>query len=185
MTFQDWGVLASFAAAFFALLQAYQAKRQAKAAEVQAETAYQQAKAADQQAKAAEVQAEAAQLALKQTSLIRLFSTFDLASQVTIENPELLSSVHGLPIDGKENLSIAYLSLLLDAFQHYYGEKYDGNFDKMRDELIVMSTFLNRILEREENQKRWDVLKKIYYGTSDSKFTNAIDEIIKFRSKKK
>jgi hypothetical protein len=41
-------------------------------------------------------QAKAAQKAVKQASLIKLFSTFDLASQATIDRPELLQSVHGL-----------------------------------------------------------------------------------------
>lgn len=146
-----------------------------------------QARAAKVQAEAAKMQADATKAAFEQTSLIRQFSTFDLASQVTIERPELLKTVHGLSdsVSIDEARSIAYLSLLLDSFQHYYGEKYGGDFGKMRADLIEESTFLNRILAVEENQGRWNMLKGIYYGQFDLNFIRAIERLIEHEQRAK
>lgn len=145
-----------------------------------------QARAAKIQAEAAKIQADATMIALEQTSRLRLFSTFDLASQVTIEDPKLLYSVHGLsesvPLEEAKN--IAYLSLLLDAFQHYYSEKYNGNFEKMQADLVTYSTFLNKFLAVKENQERLPTLKSIYYGQFDHQFIQAIEGIIEHEKRK-
>src|SRR4030042_2146646 len=126
------------------------------------------------------IQALAAKRSLRQAQLLNLFGSFDVASESTIANPELLYSVHGLsrnvPIEEARN--IAYLSLLLDSFQHFYNEKYDGDFTKMVKEMKSHSTFLNRILTVAENKRRWDFIKNIYYGDFDSGFVAAIDTLM-------
>ncbi len=146
-----------------------------------------QARAAKVQAGAAKIQADASRLSLEQTSRIRLFSTFDLASQVTIERPELLMSVHGLSnsVSIDEARCIAYFSLLLDAFEHFYGEKYDCDFDKMKADIITESNFLNRLLLVPANHKRWEYLKTLYFGDFDSGFVKAIEDLIEYQKRKK
>src|SRR5262245_55252053 len=88
------------------------------------------------QAKAAKVQAEAAENSLKQANRLKLFSTFEIANQITVSNPKLLITVHGLDPNTSEEeaQSIAFLSLLLDAFQHYYMEKYKNDFFQRSEE---------------------------------------------------
>lgn len=126
------------------------------------------------------LQAKSAKHSLHQAYLLKLFSSFDSASESTIADPELLYSVHGLdrnvPIE--EAKSIAYLSLLLDAFQHYYGEQYNGDFKKMTEAMKKQSTFLNRILAVPENYQRWQTLKQLYYGEFDRSFTEAVESLI-------
>jgi len=94
------------------------------------------------------IQARGAKLSLRQPQLLKLFGSFDVASESTIANPELLCSVHGLSRDVpiEEARNIAYLSMLLDSFQHLYYEKYAGDFTMMVKEMKSHSTFLNRIL---------------------------------------
>lgn len=125
-------------------------------------------------------QARAAKRSLRQAQLLKLFGSFDVASESTIAHPEFLYSVHGLARDVplEEARNIAYLSLLLDAFQHFYYEHCDGDFTKMVTEMKSQSTFLNRILTVAENKDRWDILKKIYYGGIDSGFVAAIDTLM-------
>lgn len=125
-------------------------------------------------------QAWAAKRSLYQAQLLKLFGSFDVVSEITIVNPELLYSVHGLSRDVpiEEARNIAYLSILLDSFQHFYYEKHDGDFTEMVKEMKRHSTFLNRILRVEENKRRWPVLKKIYYGDFDSAFVAAIESLI-------
>lgn len=110
-----------------------------------------------------------------------LFSNFDLASQKSIENPNLLLKVHGLinEDDEEELRSIAYLSLILDSFQHYYTRLLFDNFKKLKRRCTKSSNFLNRVLKIEANQKRWEILKITYYGKFDEKFIDVIDSIIK------
>lgn len=130
---------------------------------------------------------EQAKQSLKQASLIKLFNTFDLASQITISKPDLLYSVHGLDkskTTSEEAINIAYLSAILDSFQHYFSAKYDNDFRKMDAELKYKSSFLNRILEVEANQRRWPILKELYYGEFDSGFTQSIDSLIEYIRKK-
>lgn len=124
-------------------------------------------------------QTRAAKKAVKQASLLGLFGTFDRANDATLQNPDLLFEVHGLPtnIDKDEARRIAYFSLLLDGFQHYYGQLYDGDFSAMENDLKRKSVFLNRIVGVERNKERWEQLKPIYYGDFDSKFMNAIDNL--------
>jgi|GEM_PF-1333262 len=128
------------------------------------------------------IQVRAANRALRQAQLLKLFGSFDAASESTIANPELLYSVHGLnpnePLGEARN--IAYLSMLLDAFQHYYGEKYEGDFTKMVEEMKIQSTFLNRMLSVKGNKRRWDILKDIYYGGFDRSFIEAIEALMDY-----
>jgi len=72
---------------------------------------------------------------------------------------------------------IAYFSLLLDGFQHFYGQLYAGDYSRMAEDLKERSVFLNRILGVASNQTRWEHLKKIYYGDFDSAFIAAIDSL--------
>lgn len=125
-------------------------------------------------------QAWAAKRSLYQAQLLKLFGSFDVVSEITIVNPELLYSVHGLSRDVpiEEARNIAYLLMLLDSFQHYYGERDKDDFAKMVDEMKSQSTFLNRILRVEENKRRWPILKNIYYGDFDSAFVAAIESLI-------
>jgi hypothetical protein len=128
-------------------------------------------------------QAKIAKQSLKQASLIKLFSAFDLASQITISKPDLLYSVHGLDkskIPPEEAINIAYLSALLDSFQHYFSIEYNSDFRRMGAELKYKSSFLNRILEVKDNQRRWPILKELYYGEFDSEFTQSIDSLIEY-----
>lgn len=68
--------------------------------------------------------------------------------------------------------------MLLDSFQHFYYETYDGDFTKMVKEMKSHSTFLNRILTVKDNKRRWHILKSIYYGDFDSGFVAAIEALI-------
>lgn len=91
--------------------------------------------------------------------LSKLFSSFDTANQLTIAQPDLLYSVHGLDksIPRGEASNIAYLSMLIDAFQNFYGEKYNGDFAKTANEFKAKPAFLNRILAVPENRMRWPI----------------------------
>jgi hypothetical protein len=128
------------------------------------------------------LQAQAAKHSLSQASTTRFFSAFESASQLCVNNPELLRSVHGLNVDAQEAKNIAYLGLLLDAFQHYYGEKYEWNFDKMEPERTKQSSFLNKLLSVPQNQERWTKLKEIYYGNFDAGFVREIEALITYEN---
>jgi hypothetical protein len=131
-------------------------------------------------------QARIARRSLKQAALIRLFSTFDAASEVTIGRPTLLYEVHGLDrsIPEEEASNIAYLSFLLDGFQHYYGEETSGDFAAMARRLKSESTFLNKILSVPANQVRWESIKSLYYGDFDRDYIKAIEELIEHEKAK-
>lgn len=109
----------------------------------------------------------------------RLFGAFDQASQMSIQNPSLMRLVHGLPdtVSSDEASAIAYLSLLLDGFQHFYGPKDGNKFEVMLNEMSKNSTFLNRITMVPGNRSRWEVIKKTYYGDFDNGFVRAVDEL--------
>lgn len=155
-TFQLIGIFIALTAAFIAFFQSLSAKKQTELIKHELEIAKRR----------------------------KLFDSFDLASQVSISHPELLYSVHGLPVDcnEKEARSIAYLSLLLDGFQHFYREKND-NLASLRNECLNRSNFLNRILAVEANQRRWQIIKKLYYGEMDKRFLEMIEDIIKHENK--
>lgn len=104
-----------------------------------------------------------AKQALKDASLLSLFSGFERANQATIDDPNLLIEVHGLKEDN-DLKNIAYLSSLMDSFQHYYAKEYNGNYNKL---LTEKSTFLNKLIKVKKNFTRWEKLKSIYYGDSD------------------
>ena len=124
---------------------------------------------------------------VKQAFMLNLFSTFDEANKATIENPDLLYSVHGLDesIPQDEAARIAYLSLLIDGFHHFYGELFNEDFSKMQSSLQNQSVFLNRILAIEENQKRWALMKPLYYGEFDKSFIDAVDKLIVHENRRK
>ena len=131
--------------------------------------------------------AKAAKDTIKQTVLMKLFSTFDLASQVSIAQPDLLYVVHGLDksIPPEEAKCIAYMSLLMDGFQHFNEFAFNGDFDKMERIHKNKSTFLNRLLAVKANQGRWQILKKLYYGDFAVNFTKAIDSIIEYENNRR
>jgi hypothetical protein len=102
--------------------------------------------------------------AKKEVKTQSLFSGFQQANQITIQHPKLLRDVHGLKdLTDEECRSIAYLSILMDAFQHE---------DKEHDE----TTFLDKITSIPENKERWKYMKKIYYADFDEDFINRIDK---------
>jgi len=97
-----------------------------------------------------------------------LFSGFQQANQATIENIDFLKDVHGLKgLTENEYKNIAYLSILMDAFQHEGVEHKE-------------TTFLDNIISIPENKPRWEIMKDIYYANYDEKFVRYIDE--KFES---
>lgn len=126
--------------------------------------------------------ASIASKSLHQMSLQNLFSSFNQAGQACLENPDFLYAVGGLDksISHNEAKNIAYLSLLIDGFQQYYGQKYKENFSKMVKELKNKSTYLNQLLANKSNQKRWEIIKPLYYGNFDSSFIEAIDELTRY-----
>jgi hypothetical protein len=75
--------------------------------------------------------------------------------------------------------------MLLDAFQHFYYELYDGDFTKMVEEMTSRSTFLNRVLSSAENRRRRDTLKSIYYGDFDTGFVTAIETLMDHEESRK
>ena len=114
------------------------------------------------------LQAREAKKARDQIHLNGLFNGFDSANKATIDNPALMKAVHGLDIDDDECKNIAYLSMLMDAFQHYTEselEDVDGH----------KSNFLDKITAVPENKARWEIMKKVYYGERDQEFTDMID----------
>ena len=100
----------------------------------------------------------------KDVKLKELYSGFQQANQATIENTQFLKDVHGLKnISDDECRNIAYLSTLMDAFQQENQEHKD-------------STFLDRITSIENNKRRWQKMKEIYYGDFDKKFIKNLKE---------
>ena len=71
----------------------------------------------------------------------------------------------------------------MDGFQQFYGQVYNENFSKMLKELKEKSTYLNRLLANKANQKRWKILKSLWYGDFDCSFTIAVDEIIEHENR--
>lgn len=114
------------------------------------------------------LQAREAKKARDQMQLQGLFNGFDSANKATIDNPVLLKRVHGLDIDDDECRNIAYLSMLMDAFQHYSESELEDIDD-------YKSNFLDKITSLPENKEPWKIMKKIYYGDRDKEFTDMID----------
>jgi len=114
------------------------------------------------------VSALIAEKARKEVKVQALFSGFQQANQATIENIDFLKDVHGLEgLTEGEYKNIAYLSILMDAFQHE-GVEHDE------------TTFLDNIISIPKNKQRWTIMKDIYYGNYDKKFVSYIDK--KFES---
>lgn len=104
-------------------------------------------------------------LAIKARREVRiqsLFSEFQRANQVTIDHPNILNEVHGLDLPEEECRRIAYLSILMDAFQQEGADHAE-------------TTFLDKITSVPANQERWEVMKRIYYGSFDREFIKKID----------
>ena len=116
-----------------------------------------------------------AEKTLKNNTLLSLFSGFDQANQAVVNNPNLLVTVHGLEEDD-DNENIAYLAILIDAFHHYWGKEHDEKYNKVLDE---KETFINRIIEVEDNYPRWIKLRSIFYGAYDNEFIEVMDELFK------
>ena len=104
--------------------------------------------------------------AMRDVRLQSLYSGFSQANQATLDHPELINQIHGLDLSDSTCREIAYLSILMDAFQH---SSYK----------ISKSTFLNKIVSVPENEYRWKIMKEIYYGEFDRDFTNYIDSMFK------
>jgi hypothetical protein len=113
--------------------------------------------------------------------LVTLFGGFTVASQMSLEYPSVLYDVHGLDsaISQREAQNIAYLGIIMDSFQHYYGHVSGGKYDRMVRELTQSSNFLSRVLSHPANHQRWTVLKSICYGDFDASFVTAVDSAIK------
>ncbi len=135
-----------------------------------------------QNARGAVRSAELAGRGLERANVLGLFNGFNAANQATLQNPELLYDVHGLDrsITLDEARSIAYLSVLLDAFQAFYDDLYGGDFSKMAADMKEQSTFLNKILAVPANEARWAVAKSIYYGDFDKSFVESVDALLQF-----
>ncbi|MFI6232744.1 hypothetical protein ACIBD9_04175 [Micromonospora sp. NPDC050784] len=135
-----------------------------------------------QNAKGAVRSAEIAGKGLQRQNVATLFSGFNVANEATLAHPELLYEVHGLDRSTSldEARSIAYLSVLLDAFQGFYDDLYEGDFARMAKDMKVQSTFLNRILAVPANHDRWRVAQEIYYGDFDKSFVEAVNDIMAF-----
>lgn len=130
--------------------------------------------------------AKAAKAAIRQAARQQYFSTFNVASQAMITNPEFLYSVHGLdksvPIEDAPN--IAYLGLLMDSFQNYYDWQFESNFAEMEKELTERPAFLNRVVSVQKNQERWAAMKDLFYNDYDAGFVDAVDHLIDNLAKK-
>ncbi len=139
------------------------------------------------QTSAARKQINLALKSLDRITLNYLFATFSQASQVSFSNPDVIYAVDGLDksIPPKEAKNIAYLGLLIDAFQQFYGYVYNEDFSKMIEELKAKSTYLNNLLTIRENQQRWQKIKQLYFGSFDEAFVRAIDELIQHIQSKK
>jgi hypothetical protein len=125
-------------------------------------------------------QAHSARRQLRQLQVLQLFDRFDSANRATLDFPDLLRSVHGLPesIPMEEARAIAYLSALLDAFQHFYGHLYKSDFGRMVKDMSERSNFLTRILAHPANRARWARMKELYYGEFDRAFVDAIETVL-------
>ncbi|TNH30761.1 hypothetical protein FHG89_05790 [Micromonospora orduensis] len=135
-----------------------------------------------QNAKGALRSAEIAGKGLQRQNVAHLFQGFAVANEATLEHPELLYEVHGLDrsVSLDEARSIAYLSVLLDAFQGFYDDLYDGDFARMATEMKGASTFLNKVLAVPANRDRWRVAQELYYGDFDRSFIDAVNDLLDF-----
>jgi hypothetical protein len=126
------------------------------------------------------LQAKSAKKSLKQINLQKLYNSFEKAGELAITYPDFLYSVHGMnkKISKDEARRIAYLQLILDAYQNYYYELYNGKFEKMYKQMVERSTFLTTIFKNEANFKRWEILKEINYGEADNNFIKSVDSLI-------
>ena len=118
----------------------------------------------------------------------KLFSSLDRARELSIRHPDLLLDVYDIDKElitpegqkGHEAAAIAFLNLVLDGYMHYYGEKYRWNFKRMVRALKKRSMPLNKMLRVKANQRRFYVLKKLYYADGQEGFVKAIDALIEF-----
>lgn len=122
----------------------------------------------------------AARTAIRQASFQQKFTTFNIASQAMMNEPAFIYSVHGLDdsVSEQEARNIAYLGLLMDCFQCFYGWQFNGDFKKMVKTQEKVPTFLTKILEVGQNQQRWGEMKNLFYNELDAGFVKAIDSLI-------
>jgi hypothetical protein len=120
------------------------------------------------------------------TKRLNLFSSFNLTKELSIANPGLLYSVHNLPHDPDDDdaKAAAYLSIILDAFQHYHISPFTGRFKRMVRKMKKKPAYLNVLLANQYNQDLWKTVKVTYYGKFDSRFIAAIDQLIEHEKTK-
>ena len=169
----DWSVAIPAIATVISLGALWFSARQAKAAKDQAEISHQQSEIARHQALLA-------QQTLNQGRLAGLYSSFDLANQAILGNPDLLYDVHGLAksVPPEEVARLVYLSILLDAHQEHWTDLYEGDCSKVLEKLRETPTFLTRILSVKANHARWELIKPIFYHKFDNDFVCVIDALI-------
>ncbi len=102
-------------------------------------------------------------ISIQRVRIQSLFAGFQQANQATLDYPVLLNSVHGLNMTEEECREIAYLSVLMDSFQHGHCSYTD-------------SSFLDKITSIPGNREKWGVLKSIYYGEFDLAFIDIVDK---------
>lgn len=126
-----------------------------------------------------------------------LFGTFNLASQLTFEDPMAMRDIHGLPddISDREARAIVTLNVILDGYQHYKAEQYRRfsykdilgfpnisksaiNYSKIEQSLKTNSEYINRLMALPANVERWQLIKQVYYGSFDEDFVQLIDAIV-------
>ncbi|NCB23782.1 MAG: hypothetical protein EOM56_13310 [Deltaproteobacteria bacterium] len=119
--------------------------------------------------------------ALMQQNDLRLFEAFSECSDILVNNPSLLQSVHGIPNErctDEEGKAIAYLCSLIDAFQIYYEKRYSGDFSKMECELLAKSNFLTKTITIPGNSDRLNIIKEYFYGDFDNQYFAALERVV-------
>lgn len=164
-------ILSAFAAVV-ALFTLWFTNKQTRAALLQADTAARQTELAAEQAAAAKTM-------LHHERLSALYSAFNLGGQALLATPQLLFDVHGLDptTPPEEARNLAYLNLVLDAWQQYWGDTFKGDFSQATA-LGPRATYLHRLLAVPANIERWERMKSIFYGQAEGAFVAAIDAII-------
>lgn len=124
-------------------------------------------------------QARAASKSLRQGRLNRMFSSLDFSSELAFSNPRVVYAVHGLDetISEEEVKNIIYFSVILDVFQAYWSDEFNGDFAKGGRDFRERSRYLNQVLRVPENLRRWEIIKPLCYGEFDAEFVRAIDEL--------
>lgn len=128
--------------------------------------------------------AKAADRAVDQANKVRLDELYETTGLVLSQDPRFLYDIYGLDrsIPEREAQNIAYLGMVIDGMHRYYGHAYDRNFRAMVEKMKVERTFLNVLLSKSENRRRWNTLRMLYYGESAREFVVAVDELATFEA---